>query len=191
MAHVESLPEAVLDHVARQLGGMLPALDPSLAEVQVGLAESFPVWLLKQPHDGETLEELAISTSQWHHQIRTEDGRAVAFARSSYPPVDEDDDAPGLMRNEIALWLNDAIEWIDEHVPGDLEARLLVAPAYHLHAFWLVGDGESSVVVSDFPEGSLALRRERLYPEAEFLMALRRADPITGVRGMFGAADAE
>jgi hypothetical protein len=191
MAHVELLPEAVLDRVARQLGGMLPALDPSLADVPVGLAESFPVWLLRQPHDGETLEVLAIPTTQWHHQIRTEDGRAVAFARSSHPPVHEDDDAPGLMRNDIASWLNHAIEWIDEYVPGDPETRLLVAPAYHLHAFWLVGDGGSSVVVSDFPEGGLALQRERLYSEAEFLRALRLAEPITGVRGMFEAADAE
>ena len=183
MAYAASLPDAVLDGVARQLGGMLETLDPAMVEVPVGLAETFPVWLLNRPNDGETLHELATPTTQWHHQIRTAAGRPVAFARSTHPAADGDDDAaPALVRSDIATRLDDAIAWIDQHVPEPAEVRLLVAPAYQLHAFWLVRDGDSRVVVSDFPEGSLELRPGQIYPEQAFLAALRTAEPITGVR---------
>lgn len=186
MAHTESLPDAVLDHVARQLAGRLGTLDPSLAEVSVGLAESFPVWLLEQPHGGETLDELATRTNQWHHQIRTGDGRAVAFARSTYPSGSGDeDDEPGLAMSDIAARLDDTIVWIDRNVPGDPLVRLLVAPAYHLHAFWLTEPVRSSVVVSDFPADIGEIVGGYLYSDRDFLAALRSAAPITGVRGPF------
>jgi hypothetical protein len=136
----------------------------------VGLAD---VGASRQP-----FETLAIPTGQWHHQIRYR-GKARAFARSSAGAVDQ------LAESVLAEKIDAAIEFVDAKLPGNGVARLLVVPAYYVHAFWIHSPTQDDVVVIDRPEGS-ALQYQHLYRADEFLQALAGEAHSHGI-GLYGA----
>src|SRR5262245_20890226 len=142
MAHADALPQGVIDNVASQVGaeagkGLGAAV---LQSKTMELTESFSLWALGADVVAKTyadLAQLARQTGRWHHQIKI-DGKAQAFARSM--PLGPDAanwSLRELFRSEIAGKIDEAIAWVDTNVTGDPLVRLLVAPAYQLHAFWL------------------------------------------------------
>jgi hypothetical protein len=52
--------------------------------------------------------------------------------------------------------------------------RLLICPAFYVHAFWLVGKGTSHILVVDMPNQFTHLKYTTLYPPREFLENLAR-----------------
>ncbi len=86
-----------------------------------------------------------------------------------------------LFTSEIAGKIDEAIDWVDRNVKGDPLARLLIVPAFHLHAFWLVESGKSHVVIVDMPRGFSKLEYRKLYTSREFLDALVQEQHIIGI----------
>ena len=86
-----------------------------------------------------------------------------------------------LFQSEIARKIDDVIDWIDPNVKGDPLVRLLIVPAYQLHAFWLKEGEASQVVVVDMPNGFTRLQYGKLYTSKEFLEALAQEQHIIGI----------
>jgi hypothetical protein len=186
MAHADTLPDDVIDAVAAQVGAEAGRTfgGAVLQNRAMELAESFAVWSLGAdavPKSGVDLSQLARQTGRWHHQIKI-DGKAESFARSMpLGPEAANWSVREMFASEIAKRIDDAIEWVDRNVPGDPLVRLLVVPAYHLHAFWLKEGNGSQVLVVDMPHGFTKLQTGKLYSSKEFLEALAQEQYIVGV----------
>jgi hypothetical protein len=83
----------------------------------------------------------------------------------------------------VAAKIDAAIGWADRHVKGRTTVRLLVVPAYFVHAFAVVRDNPPTpaerytAVLIDQPETYTRLEYEREYPLAEFLKLLAKEKP--------------
>jgi hypothetical protein len=189
--HIDDLPADMLDAVAPMIGERIPlVLWPRVLPpgASVEITESFRVFGLtpdqvRRRDAGDDLRELAGETDRVHHQVAIEE-KPELFARSAF-------DAAGaqrwtvveVTRSPVAEKIDAAISWIDANLPGDVLVRLLIAPAYHLHAFWLLDDhDESFVVVVDVARPLQGLGGPPPYPAAQFLAALREVKPVTGIR---------
>jgi hypothetical protein len=193
--------------------GLPPAATPPPFE----LGESFAVYSLgaeyveKGPPGGADLAQLARKTGRWHHQIKV-GKKPVGFARST----GEGDAAVELQQiyvSDLAKYVDEAITWLDayeEQNPNgeapDPVVRLLVVPAYQVHAFWLCDPraegeppsgasrtpakaesgawgygGESRVLVIDAPPHLDGLRPNALLGSGEFLEAFRGKEQFGGL----------
>jgi hypothetical protein len=187
MAHADLLPAKVLDTIAGELGSQFVPLlglkGPGAGKVEI--KESFAVRLLGR--DAVTkantdIGKLAVSTGQWHHQVRY-DSQPKAFARSMPTgPADTDWQVTSLFESDIAKRIDEAIEWVDANVKDDPLVRLLICPAYYVHAFWLLREGKSQLLVVDMPRGFEHLKRLTLYSSKEFLERLAKEN-CTSCRG--------
>jgi hypothetical protein len=186
MAHAPPIPEDALAYLAQQLAQRpsARATQTFAARQSVGIAESFPVFALgldatKDP--SRPLRDIATPTGMWHHQLR-HGPLAHEFARSVVNgPKATDWKISEVVSSDSSAKIDDAISWIDKNVPGDPVARLLVAPAYYLTAFWLEYPNESQVVVADRPEQYSMLELHHLYTAKEFLQRLSEAPHARGV----------
>ena len=186
MAHVDRLSEKVLEMLTGQLGESLgQLLESSIRDVnKADLAESFSVWMVgldKLVEDSTDLRELATQTGRWHHQIRV-DEQAEAFARSR--PLGADPLSwriTEVFQSELAKRIDTSITWVDMNLEGDPLVRLLVVPAYHLTAFWLVDDADSQVIIIDAPLHYDTLQADhQVLTQKEFLDKLRQLPHIEG-----------
>ena len=182
MAHSEQIPDNQLRNIARQIADRAPRRALFLADsaAPVRLGESFPMWMLPAEAVAATrdIAEAAVQTDSWHHQVRAAQG-AVTFARST---VSDGSWLVGeVARSGLEADIETTIRWIDENIPQDLEARLLMAPAYYLTALWLHGDNEDHVVVAQAPAALATIQRNIDYPAAEFLARLADQRPSAGV----------
>ena len=186
MAHADALPSDVIDIVAAQIGAEAgKSLGAAVLQKKaIELTESFSVWMLGADavmKSDTDLSQLAEQTGRWHHQIKL-DGKAESFARSM--PLGPDATSWTLrehFESEIAKKIDDAIEWIDQNVKGDPVVRLLIVPAYHLHAFWLKEEQTSNILIVDMPQGLTKLQYGKLYTSKGFLEALAQEQHIIGV----------
>lgn len=187
MAAADPLPDADRRSVAGQIGQFLAAPRGVLAAAgfapapRAELTESLAVCVL--PASAVTdppadLLPLARPSGQWHHQVRTAGGPTHA-ARS----VEQGFAAGGLEVNQVgpqplAAKIDAAVTWVDANVPDDAATvRLLVAPAYYVHALLIVrGDLLSAVLVSQ-PDSFKRLDYEREYPFRDFLKRLAGERP--------------
>jgi len=195
MAHTDEFPQYATAAIARQVGERLSSIAPSQALFALPgapppqLGETFSVWVLgldavSHPNISDTdIHELMVATGRWHHQVRYE-GQAQAFARSV------SDDSPGsegflvtqLFASHIAQKIDKAIDWVDQNVSGDPLVRLVIIPAFHLHAFWLMErKRESQILVIDMPHSFKHLSYKTLYPTKEFLTLLSRESHVQGL----------
>jgi hypothetical protein len=188
MAYVDTLPNDVIDHVASEIGakaGLLVLRETIRAEQTLELTESFAVWILGADPDTKPsmdLSQLARQTGRWHHQIKI-DGKPEAFARSMpLGPRAADWSVRQLFTSPIAERLDEAIDWVYHNVQeGDPLVRLLVVRAWHLHAFWLVEDENSRILVVDAPSSYTKLQYGKLYTSREFLETLAQEQHIIGI----------
>ena len=188
MAHVDRLPEEILEMVASQLGEFLVDLgDPSIREAEkVELAETLPVWMIpldKLQEGAAPLRELTVDTGRWHHQVKV-DGRPTVFARSRRLGQGSGWRITGAFWSEIAARVDSSIGWVDESLDGDPLVRILAVPSYHLTAFWFVEGAEDRILVVNAPTQYATLQMEHGVLSGErFLAALREYTHIEGRTG--------
>ena len=187
MSHTDPVPPGLLDDVAAQIGARIPLL---LAERPPGpgqpveITETFEVVGLSPGRvqaGSDDLRTLVEPTDRRHHQVAI-GGTPTLYAWSA----PRDGGAPGsevveLAASPLAAELDRAITVIDA-LPGDYLVRLLVAPAYHLYAFLLLGDqGETRVVVVRTARRLAGLQRFQPHDDRDFLAALRQVRPVVGM----------
>lgn len=176
MAHADPFPSDVLGTVAAELGHQLCTIGaPTDQGGTVEIRETFAVWFLGADavtNASVDIAELAVSPGQWHHQIWW-DRQAKAFARSvPLGPAPTDWRVTALFESDIAKSVQEAIQWVDANVNGDPLVRLLVCPAFYLHAFWLFGQEGSQILIVDMPADFVYLKGQTLYSSGEFLRNL-------------------
>lgn len=170
MASPQKLPDDVLAVIAAQVGSSLedegvggevgggPGVDspqplgPSPGP-QSGytLAEGFEVWtftpgMTDEYEDGNRhLSDLVRPSGIWHHQIRI-NGSPECFARSKpLGSTAQSWSVREVFRSPLAKDVDEAIDWIDSHVPDEVEARLLSVPFQQTEAFWFVTKPNSTL----------------------------------------------
>ncbi len=193
MAQGPQLSEEAESSIARQIADRFtsPALTVALAAAveassrqaaRPALAESFPIYLLGY-EDVVTgrgrLSDRLSPTGQWHHQVAFGSDPRL-FARSRH---EEDDtwSVKEVVRSDLPRSIGRTIAWIDDNLPEEAEAALLVAPAYFLTAFLLTGLESVRVVVTDRPEGMGEIEVDHVYDEFTFLDLLSRQPPVRGL----------
>lgn len=184
MPSTDVLPPAALTDLARQIGphvggptterlfaaSAAPELTESLAVCFVGADR-----VAAPPAD---LADLVRPSGVWHHQVRISAG-ATHFARSGQPGFTPDAlELQQVVEGRVAAKLDAAIEWVDREVPDDaVVARLLVIPAYYVHALVLIDKSTYSAVLVDQPDRYRRLRYQKKYTLRAFLKALAGERP--------------
>jgi hypothetical protein len=192
-----ALAAGVSSSTAPALGESLTVYVLSLNAIQNALQSPAPL----PGGAGNGIEGVALPTGQWHHQVRY-GGRAQAFARSvqdlsgnsavANPVVASSADPPearnageaevtALFASTLAERIDQAVDWIDQNVTGDPLVRLLIAPAYYLHALWLTEDGRDQLLVVDRPESMAAFQYQTLYDGVAFLRQFSTYPPVQGL----------
>jgi hypothetical protein len=159
MAHFKNLPDDVLAQLQNKVGLSLSRTTDALGAISPTLHESVDVWdLPANAVVGSTndLNILAKPLGQWHLQIKS-DTTPIAYARSStVGSAATDWSVDGIFQSELAQEFDEAIGWIDNNFPGEnFLVRLLVIPAYQVHALWLINEDDpkdQQIVVIDAPK---------------------------------------
>ena len=185
MAHSDPLPAGAAQSVAAQLGPFLtgPAGLPIPAFAAANpptLTESFAVCVVgadQVKNPPADLTALTEPVGLWHHQIRV-GNTASHFARSTKQAFA----GPGLVVQEwtespLAEKIDAAITWVDQHVPGEATVRLLIVPAYYVHAFLIVRGDQSTALLIEQPGGFTQLQYQQEYPLRQFLELLAKEQP--------------
>ncbi len=185
MAHADTLPIDVLDAVASKVAAPLAEFGAVARQAQptAELGETFSVWslaptaILTPDADFATL---VTQTGRWHHQIKVS-GKAAAFARSTPLGADASNwDVTQLFQSDISEKIDKAVDWVDSNAKGDPVVRLLIAPSYYLHAFWLSDGKDNQVYVIDAPASFSHVQPSALYSAKEFLEKLAKEEPASG-----------
>lgn len=183
MAHTDRVPDRLLDDIAVQIGARVPLL---LAEHPIGpddpveITETFEVLQLSpdQVRAGSPDDLRGLVGTTHHHQVAVA-GRPALYARSAPRDGRAGWTVVELAASPLAAELDRAITVIDA-MPADDLVRLLVAPAYHLHAFLLLGT-ETRVVVVRAARRLADLPRLHPFGGSAFLATLRAVRPIVGM----------
>lgn len=185
---MDTISNETLEHLASEIGAFLSAWGPKAFELgPPELAESISLWMLGAAEIADAqagLSQTAKKTGRWHHQLLF-GGQALAFARSM-PLGDGQDPASWRVleafESPMAGAINTALEWVVENIGGDPLVRLLVVPAYQVHALWLIVDGSAELYIVDCPQTFASMAVGTLMSEQEFLQALLVESPIVGIK---------
>ena len=154
------------------------------------LAETFDIYVLGANlidpaiDSGEDLSKFAQSTRRAHHQIKV-DNEAVGYARSligRQPPK-----VSQLFVSNLAKAYDQSIKLLekyeDEHKDEkERLVRVLLVPAYQVHAFWLFAENQKSeLLVIDAPAELKDLQTDRLLSSDYFLRAFKGIKPTAGL----------
>jgi hypothetical protein len=186
MPHVDELPNGVLEVVVTQLSAKLDPLASSVPlKADVQIVASLQVWTLSSASvqaGGQALDDLATDTGTWHHQL-TVDGKPLLFARSRSADTPEEWTVELVVASPLADELDAAMRWLDETVQDDALGRLLTAPAYGIHALWLVRhhDVPDRVLIVEAARALADLTERRLHDGAELLDRLQDHGPIESI----------
>ncbi|MEH3036269.1 MAG: hypothetical protein PGN23_07250 [Sphingomonas adhaesiva] len=172
--------------VAAQLGpalGALTAVAP--LEGQPALGESLPILLLTEEAildpDGGPLGRRVLDQGRWHHQIYVGDA-VPAYARSETPDGgDQPVELAEISHSSLAGDIRAAMAWIDENVPDEGIARLIMAPSHQVAALWLDGPGLDHVLVLSAPRWIEEFITKRPVEQRTFIEALSRTPAIPGM----------
>jgi hypothetical protein len=180
MATTDPFPAPAAASAASQLAAFFPPPPPgapaALAPESRELAETLAVCVLTADHvrhPPRDLTALARPSGAWHHQVRTS-GAPTHVARSEPSGFTDGVEVQQLAETPVAAQIDRALAWADRHVKGRATVRLLIAPAYYLHALLVVRGEEFSAVLADQPPDYSRLEYEREYPLAEFLKLLSK-----------------
>jgi hypothetical protein len=191
MATFKTLPDDVIAHLQTKVGLSLPRTIDALGLAdtsKITLNENVDVWQLPANLVAEPTNELKLlakPTGQWHLQIKSED-IPIAYARSSpmgFAPNDWLVD--GVFQSDLAQKIDQTVDWIDGNLQNEnILVRLLVAPAYQLHAFWLIDQDEPSqqkIVIIDAPDEYMFHKPPEIYTPQQFLDTLRSVRHVEGI----------
>lgn len=216
MAFTQRLPNDVLAVIADQVSssiedsgdaGGLPTAGPAQPSEPIpppdapprrySIGESFELWtfargMTKEYDAGNRdLSTLVRRSGVWHHQLKVNES-AEGFARSKpLGPTPESWSVREIFWSPLAKSIDKAIDWIDEHVPDGVEARLLSAPFQQTEAFWFV-TSPSSPLAEEWNDALFIVASskhlEELKPGAvvnssTFLKAMAGPKPIEGFNG--------
>jgi|RhiMethySRZTD1v2_1073278.scaffolds.fasta_scaffold24381_6 hypothetical protein len=206
MAVTKTLPTDVLNSIAKQVGERMQPIDGNrqfrsldgqpLADQGWSVAESFEVWKFIP----DALEEIADGTNDitrlvrragvWHHQLRQED-KAIGFARSK--PLGPDPaswSVRDIFVSDLAQAFDRAIVHVDhQHVPDNVEVRLISMPRQQVEAFWFVSEASppdpnwnNQVLIVRTPKQIHEFAFLKQMKSEEFLAALVTKEPGMGIR---------
>ena len=187
MAHVQTLPDNALNAIAKQVGRLYPSLDSRVTQRQplAELTETFPVWLLSTDAidtGSGNLLTLAQDTRRWHSQIWIA-GKPESVALSMAPGEDASDwTVKQLLKGDLAIAVDDAIQWVDAEVDTDPLVKILEIPVFSMTVLWLIDGQESSVVIARCPENLQGLSPLAQYSSKDFLEVLRQEPYPIGIR---------
>jgi len=181
MVQVAGLSEQDRMSVADQVGWMVPQEAGLVDGGDLELAESLPVRSLRSDRlhglDGP-LRDVTDDLAEWRHQILR--GERTAFTAASVAGEDGQE-VVELAETGFAEALSHAIRSLDERLGDDDDlAELLIVPSYFLVAI-LISGREERVLVVERPERLSSIEVGYIYPSAQFVEALRRYPPATGV----------
>lgn len=204
MLRNDAVDNAALNKVADDIGELIDETAPSALFEFEGLNESlqwtsyemtdtFAVWMIDYDEvmsyrQGSDAFSMPKSIDRWHHQIR-QGGTATGYARSAGAQPD----AEGLREvvgSELAARIDAAITVLDDLEKKDTAlaeedwvVRLLVIPAYQVHAFWLVNEASqtSRVLIIDGPAQLERVARQELISLESLIDLLRAAPPAAGL----------
>lgn len=186
MPDFRPLSDATLGAIAGKVGERLSApmtYDTSGGPAAATLNETAEVWMLAADRLLEPtndLAQLARPTGRWHHQIKS-GGQPIGYARSMpLGPSAQDWSVREVAQSGASRAIDDAIKWIDANVRDNSQVRMLSIPAYHVTAFWLVGDAGDRVVVAVAPFAK-SLQTKHIYTADEFLDTLRALPVVKGI----------
>jgi hypothetical protein len=188
MASADKFPDDALAAVAGQLAAFFPPLPPGpvAAAAPRELTETLAVCFLEAGQVSEPPRDLSVlvrPSGVWHHQIRTA-GAATHTARSHQSGLAGSSvEVQQLAESAIAEKIDRALAWADRHVKGRATVRLLIAPAYYLHALLVVRGRAYSVVLADQPTEYTRVEYGREYSLAEFLKLLGKERPAGTLTG--------
>lgn len=187
MANADPLSAKAVQSVATQLSNFLPPPKATVLGMasaplkQPAVAESLAVCYLtvqqvtKPP---ENLTVLVTASGMWCHQVRTANGATHMAMSQSHAFGSDELEVQQLGESPVAAKLDASLTWLDEHVPDDnITVRLLIAPAYFVHALAIIRPKKISVVLVDQPDGMTTLQSETEYPIKDFLKRLAKATP--------------
>ena len=184
MAHRTPLPESTRQDILLQIARRLPehaALAPPGAGPTLG--ESLKVRVLpfdKIDRSDEPLDRRFKDTGLWHHQVSA-DGPTPRFARSLTAPGSTEHKVVEVGESSLPQHLDRAFHWIDENIPQDAEAEVLVVPSHFITAVWLHGAGVDGVVVTSAGSREPDLPSGVLIPSEDFLRKLADLPPVGGL----------
>lgn len=194
MAKTDPLKKSTRQAIADQLGPLMAhtsarkAMTAAHAITQPELGESLAVCVLtadqvrRPPAD---FAEIARPTGAWHHQVHTGVGVTHA-AQSQSGGLGEEDQhqVTQMFESPIAAKIDEAITWLDRKLAkSPATVRLLIAPAYYLHALLIIRGKTYSAVVADQPASFKQLQSQTIYPMAEFLAKLSAESPSANLSG--------
>jgi hypothetical protein len=185
MANPAFLSDTVKMDLARQIAERMPrTVELAAPGAALGMGESLKVQMLRLDALNDVkgaMSDRVSDTRQWHHQIYG--ARTPMFARSI-----ADVEAPGsahrvveLATSPLTTALERTIEWVDQNIPGDAQADVLVVPAYFLTGLWIHGAGVDSVVISSMADGLKGLELNSPLDSQEFLQRLAENEPVEGL----------
>lgn len=185
MVTAPTLPQQVLSNIADQIAERVPRSSELAAPgAGAGIGESLRVALL--PEDalvgGEgPLGGRLVETGQWHHQIYSGD-TPTSFARSIEAPGEPGTPATvvEVADSDLANDLSRTIRWVDENVPEDGEAEVLMVPSHFTIGLWLHGPALDAVVISSAP-AEMDLPRNRLIGSDAFMTMLAATPAVQGL----------
>ena len=191
MAVAPQLDDATRSSIADQIGQMLPPVDqdalPLAQEPLLALGESLPIMVL--PLDAvrrgdQALSEAVRFTGRWHHQVEGPEG----FVSARSVDHGEEHEVVEVAASAIPDDLARTVRWIDENMPGDQLATMLIVPDYYLTAIMLRSAAGDQVVVSQVPERLAELRPDQVYEGRQFISLLGQYPPSAGIpdEGQFG-----
>lgn len=185
MAKAPVLESDTLSAIADQLADRLTEAGQHAVNTgkPMEIGESFPIWMLgvASTADPELALQSAIPTGYWHHQIR-HGGEAKEFAKSRpLGPGPRDWKVEEIVTSPIAERVDAAITVVDREAAGDEQVRILVIPAYFVHAFWIGSGSDSRVLLIHRPESVTGLEYNQIYSFYEFLQRLSRESYVIGI----------
>jgi len=189
VANTDKFPAEVEAQVASKLAAFFPPKVATVAPAAAApheLTESLAVCFLENQQVQNPPSDLSVltqATGVWHHQIRTA-GVASHFARSQQSGfVPDGVDVQQLVESPLAERIDRVLTWADQHVSGQATIRLLVSPAYLLHALLVMRGAESTAILVDQPAEYTQLKPETEYPLVQFLALLRKENPAGTLGG--------
>jgi hypothetical protein len=182
MATFPALSPEIRQSIARQIGERLPrSAGPAAPASRPLLGESLPIVLLPAnliSPQNLPLRKIVVSTNQWHHQVYL-GNNAYRFARSkgtaNMQTVGE------LVSSPLPAELAQSLKIVDEILPGNATASLLVVPAFYLTALLLESAASEQVIIVERPNRLSMLELNIPYSAAQFLGLLSTVAPSGGV----------
>lgn len=185
MPHTDPISSDALKKIAQEIGLRVSetGLETLTANGTLELTASMEVWglgLSALAEANKSLESLVFRTGSWHHQI-SHSGVAKEFARTEPGATADGWTVQDLTTSPIAAQIDAALDWVDRNVRTDPRVRLLVVPAYYLHALWLQDAGQDQILIADRPDQYRQILYENLYPSTDFVQLLAGLPPVSGL----------